>query len=136
MTVDWVVLTAAVVGLGTAVSASVSASVSGGLLELSDEVATARGETEAGVSGSSTDATVGFGGTWAEYLGAYGDDSETAKAAIEADAPDGYYFSGWIDGASGKPLYTANDGESFLVGDNSYGFNQYWSSVASGSYPI
>jgi len=133
VTVDWVVLSAAVVGIGTAVSASVS----GGTLDLSDDVSTTLGDTEVGISASSGGgAAVGFGGAWAEYLTANSDDAAAARAAVEGDAPDGYYFSGWIDGASGKPLYTANGGQSFLVGDNSYGFNQYWSSVANGSYAL
>ncbi len=130
VTVDWVVLTAAIVGIGTAVSASVAS----GTLNLSGDVAANLEDTE--LSGAAGGATVGFGGAWAEYLSANGDDAVAARAAVEADAPDGYYFSGWIDGASGQPLYTADGGASFLVGDNSYGFSQYWSSVANGSYPL
>ena len=55
ITVDWVVLTAAIVGIGTAVSASVS----GGVLTLSGDVSTELEDTQVG-SGSGA-ATVAFG---------------------------------------------------------------------------
>lgn len=131
-------MTAAVVGLGSAVMVSVSGGTTGIADLISSTVSSmdVNGSSDSGSSSEPGGSSVGADGTWLDYLAANGDDSTAAAAAAEANAPDGYYFSGWIDGATGQPLYTANDQQSFSVGGNNYGFNQYWSSVASGSYPI
>jgi len=131
-TVDWVVLTGAIVGIGIAVMVSTS----GGALGLAGTVSTSLSETEVNGGGSGGGSGPGFGGAWDEYLDAASGDSVAAREAVEADAPDGHYFSGWIDGATNKPLYTADGGQSFNVGGDTYGFQQYWGSVANGSYPL
>ncbi len=138
VTVDWVVLTAAIVGIAIAVLTVISGGLGSAASGVDTQVTDAG--TSSGISGailaSNTPASsTGFGSTGADYLAANGGDTAAAAAAITADAPAGYYFSGWIDGASGLPLYTANDQQSFLVGSNTYSFNGYWAQ-ANGSHPL
>lgn len=103
VTVDWVVLTAAIVGIAIAVIGLIS----GGIQDASNGILgslNAAGEFTFG--GSAT------AGTMSEYFDQFGDDFEAVLGAVYDDAPEGYFYVGAIDTATDAPIY----GE--LIGDN------------------
>ncbi len=123
VTVDWVVLTGALVGLGLATMGVVS----GGVEDLSNDTATHLENVEVAMPFGNTTAggTVEFGGSaWATYFqagneAAPGNSGATyahARALAAADAPDGYNFdTPLIDQDSGHVIYTSDDGNSYAI---------------------
>lgn len=114
VTVDWVVLTAAIVGIALAVIFLISDGIKGAALGINSNLQTA-GEF-----------SFGGGGAMSAYQDEYGTDDVAIKAAIASDAPAGYEYAGIIDTATDAPVYqdtaagTENlsiDGEIILVTD-------------------
>ena len=133
VTVDWVVLTAAIVGLGLAVMAVVS----GGVENVSGDTATELAAIEVGTSffGSSSPSTVNFSGsTWQDYFNvgntaAPGNSGATyaiARGAAAADAPAGFnYDTALVDTVSGHVVYTSDDGANYAVGGDVIPVDQF-----------
>lgn len=131
VTVDWVVLTAGLVGLGLATMAVVSA----GVEDVSGDV---RGQMESQVISTS------FGGgsdtwTWSgrssqDYYAigaaaAPGNNGATyywAQQEAIADMPEGYNFdSPLVDPATGNVVYTSNDGTTYASGGETWAVGDY-----------
>jgi hypothetical protein len=122
VTVDWVVLTAAIVGLGLAVMAVVS----GGVEDVSRDV---DGELQ-GVTITTAFAAqpgnVAWNGQMAgDYIAAgqllapgnNGAVYAHAQMLASADAPEGFNFDNpLVDTVSGHVVYTSDDGSSYAVG--------------------
>lgn len=132
VTVDWVVLTAALVGLGLAVMAVVS----GGVENLSEETAEDLAAVEVGEWAFGTPSgTVAFSGsTWQDYFNigntaAPGNSGATYAIAIQAaadDAPDGFnYTTPLVDNDSGNVVYTSDDGNSYAIGGDVIAVDDY-----------
>ena len=131
VTVDWVVLTAALVGLGLATMAVVS----GGVENLSGDTATELAAVDVGASPFGISSTVDFSGsTWQDYFNigntaAPGNSGATYAIAIGAaadDAPAGYNFDNpMFDSDSGNVVYTSDDGATFAVGGEVVGTDEF-----------
>lgn len=137
VTVDWVVLTAALVGLGLAVMGVVS----GGIEDLSTDVSAALedeskfSEQFGGITLASASNTTVFSGRTASDYVAYGQSLAPgnngavyyhAQQAAISDAPDGYNFDNPLsDPDSGNVIYTSNDGQNYSIGGNVVSVDSY-----------
>jgi hypothetical protein len=121
VTVDWVVLTGAIIGLGVAVMASVGTGTTG----LADTV-------ESTLEGTGIASYLPASGTltarqYVDAAGGFGQfdnaDDRTAafaaaEAAIAAKAPDGFVYAGFMDQDSEYPVYlNAADGLMSIGGE-------------------
>jgi len=122
VTVDWVVMTAAVVGIGIATASAVSS----GMDATSGNVQTQLTSQEISTSfGSDAAVTYWSGNTAQDYLD-YGQEQAPgnngaayahAQTMAAAEAPDGFNFDNpLVDVASGNVMYTSDDGGSYSVG--------------------
>ena len=98
VTVDWVVLTAAIVGIAIAVISLISDGIKDAALDINSSLQTA-GEF-----------SFGGGGAMSAYKDEYGTDDTAIKAAIAADAPAGYTYVGIIDTTTDSPVYQDTSG--------------------------
>ena len=133
VTVDWVVLTAATVGIGIAAAASVA----GGVDALGTKISTALGEASISVFSGSGDAatTTAFSGKTANDYVTYGQSLAPgnngaayfwASGAASKDAPAGYNFNNPLhDPASGNVIYTSDDGSSYSIGGKVTAISDY-----------
>ncbi len=122
VTVDWVVLTAGLVGLGLATMAVVSS----GTEDLSRDVGTElTGISISSSFGSAAQTTEWSGLFSSDYLAqgaalAPGNNGATygwAQTFAAADAPAGYNFGNPLyDPATGNVIYTSDDGLSYSIG--------------------
>ena len=137
VTVDWVVLTGAIVGLGLVVMATVG----GGVKSAAGGAATNIGTVVASAqSGNALSATTPFNGKKATDYVAYGQTKAPgnngavyswASTAASADAPGGYNFSNPLyDTGSGNVVYTSNDGANYSIGGNVVSKASYTGTVA------
>lgn len=134
VTVDWVVLTAATVGLGLATMAVVSA----GVEDLSGDVNTQLASQE--ISASFGDGG-GAGGTW-DWTGRTAQDYHAIGAGLApgnngatyhwaqqeaiADMPEGYNFDSPLhDPETGYVVYTSNDGSTYASGGQTWAVDEY-----------
>ena len=132
VTVDWVVLTAGLVGLGLAGMAVVSA----GVEDLSGDM---RGQMEGQTI--STRFSSGAGSTW-DWSGASTVDYYNASAPLAPgnngaiyghaqmlaaqDAPEGFNFTNPLyDPATGNVVYTSENGEYYASGGQIYPVGEY-----------
>lgn len=119
VTVDWVVLTAAIVGIAIAVISLISGGLETASEGINGELQTASAVTLGGSSGDSDYA-------WNEKT--YNDYADEAFANmaenggvidihqdIANDAPSGYGYSGY-DNNDGHPIYVSQDGTSMISG--------------------
>ena len=131
VTVDWVVLTAGLVGLGLASMAVVSA----GVEDLSGDM---RGQMESQTIpasfGSGATTWAWSGNTAQDYYNygaglAPGNNGATyhwAHQAAIADAPSGFNFSNpLVDPATGNVVYTSDDGQYYASGGEIYAIGSY-----------
>jgi len=117
VTVDWVVLTSAIVGIGLAVIVLIS----GGVGEASNNI----------LNGINTNWSFNFGGRNAESyfdfgIEAYPDNQHeawlTARLEVDSDAPGGYNYdpnfttTRYVDDSSGELIYVSDDGTNFSIG--------------------
>jgi Flp pilus assembly pilin Flp len=132
VTVDWVVMTAAIVGLGVAVTVAVSPGMSQLAGKISDSVGSIQvnlGGAEAGNGEEQEITGIGadpdrtgfdyFHGEEMAELGAFGGDEWVAAgtALIAADAPYGYNFdTPRLSANSDLPVFASNDGQSVSIG--------------------
>lgn len=100
VTVDWVVLTAAIVGIALAVIALVSTGVEDASTGVNEELQTASAFTF-GASPSIP--------TLSDYTATYGD-YNSILTAINNDAPAGYEYAGAIDDATDTAIYVDETG--------------------------
>ena len=116
VTVDWVVLTAAIVGIGIAVVAAISNGIQSASNEIYGGLETASAFTfsfddqaQAGKSGFDY---------WLEFGGDTGEpDYAAIVAGIEADSPVNYTYSGNIELESDQVIYQSTDGSNtFSIG--------------------
>jgi Flp pilus assembly pilin Flp len=121
VTVDWVVLTAAIVGIAMAVIALIS----GGVEDASEGI---NGELEVASNfkfsfGSAT------AGTMSGYFEEYGDDVGAIYSAIDNDAPDGYAYLGEIDVATDTAIYHDMEGgtNNLSINGETVDSNEYFS---------
>ncbi len=131
VTVDWVVLTAGLVGLGLATMAVVSA----GVENLSGDVGTQLTDQTITTSfGTGLPSITWNGGTAQEYYNygaglAPGNNGATyywAQQAAIADAPDGFNFDNPLaDPATGEVVYTSNDGNYYASGGEVWAISDY-----------
>ena len=132
VTVDWVVLTAGLVGLGLATMAVVS----GGVEDLSGDVGTQMTNQTISASFGSGD-SVGWdwtGRTASDYYAigaaaAPGNNGATyywAQQEAIADMPEGYNFdSPLVDPHTGNVVYTSNDGSTYASGGETWPVDEY-----------
>ncbi len=118
VTVDWVVLTAAIVGIAIAVltviagGINTSANTTTTSLNSADSVASLiGGDNSAGPATSSYS-------SWQDYLDANEGNSFFASLAVDDDAPEGSVWGGSIDNATGAPVYYTYD-----VNENHTGYS-------------
>lgn len=150
VTVDWVVLTAAIVGIGL----SVIAAISGGVKSASDEI-------DCGVSVASNfnfsftksenktmedyvaDVNCGSQLAISEETGLTQGDMNVLGAAYNAaaaDSPEGYNFEGKVDPNSGYPIYESiEDGSgenpTVIVGSEMYDAETYYAENPQPEFP-
>ena len=136
VTVDWVVLTAGIVGLGLATMAVVS----GGVEDLSGDVNTQLASqtisTSFGSLGLSTDWN---GWTASDYVAAAAPLAPGNNGAIYAhatnaaagDSPAGFNFSDPLyETGSGNIVYTSDDGQYYSIGGEVIAVNDYQGQTA------
>lgn len=121
-TVDWVVITAATVGLGIATAGPVSS----GLDSQSGAVGTQLSGQAISTSFGSSASTTIWSGNSARYYVDYGQSLAPgnngaiyahAQDMAASEAPSGYNFDNpLVDVASGNVVYTSNDGLTYSVG--------------------
>ncbi len=104
VTVDWVVLTAAIVGIAIAVLTLIAAGINTSSNTTSERLSS--GTDVASLIGGSS----GYG-TWQDYMSGNGDDPDLALAAAAADAPEGFETSNYYDEATGAPVYYQNNSD-------------------------
>lgn len=113
---DWVVLTAAIVGLGVGALAGVS----GGVQDSSDDIATT---LSAQITDTAAQAASYF---YALGMAAHPDDKtdawRAARDAVADAAPDGYEYdpeyqtTRYVDTVSGYPIYVSDSGAAYSIG--------------------
>lgn len=113
VTVDWVVLTAAVIGLGGAAMNSVGTGTTS-LTQCTENSLAAITVSSGSRAGQMT------GANFAAQAVADNPDSKIAaikavRAALQSSAPSGYSFAGYIDIATDTPLYVSSSDSSYLV---------------------
>lgn len=131
VTVDWVVLTAGLVGLGLATMAVVSA----GVEDLSGDM---RGQMESQTISASfagaADSWTWSGRTSQDYYAigaaaAPGNNGATyywAQQEAIADMPEGYNFDSPLhDPATGLVVYTSDDGTTYASGGETWSVDEY-----------
>ncbi len=126
VSVDWVVLTSAIVGIALAVLFAVS----GGMRD-------ATGDISNGV-GNQTSFTFGTQNA-AHYfdigIAAYPNDQTqawlAARLAVDEDAPAGFEYdpnrttTRYVDDATGQPIYVSDDGSNYSIGANVVAASDY-----------
>ncbi len=110
VTVDWVVLTAAIVGIALAVIALISGGIQDASTGVNDELQTASAFTF-GASAATAAPTL------ADYT-ANNPDYGSIITAINNDAPAGYAYVGAIDDATDTPIYQDTTGATNNVSVN------------------
>lgn len=124
VTVDWVVLTAAIVGIALAVIALISGGIEDVSTGINDELQTASAFSFS--FGSSATA-----GTLTGYYAEYGDDAAAIYDAINNDAPEEYEYVGAIDVASDTAIYADTEtGETLSINGEIVSKNDYLGSGA------
>ena len=104
VTVDWVVLTAAIVGIALAVITLISSGVEDASTGINDELNTASAFTFSFGGGGA--------GTMSAYNDTYGGDRTSIITAIHDDAPAGYEYVGFIDTATDTAIYEDTSGST------------------------
>ncbi len=117
VTVDWVVLTSAIVGIGLAVIILIS----GGVSQASNNI----------LGGINTSWSFSFGiknaASYFDFgINAYPNDQHdawlTARLEVDADAPNGYEYdpnfttTRYVDDSTGNPIYVSLDGATYSIG--------------------
>jgi hypothetical protein len=122
VTVDWVVMTAAVVGLGMAAALTAGPGMGALATKISDTV----GAIELGVGGGGGEGEeiTGIGPNpdkrGIDYLMEAELGHESWIDGMAADAPVGYNFDTPIIGPSDHPVYASNDGTSYSMNGQVY----------------
>jgi Flp pilus assembly pilin Flp len=130
VTVDWVVMTAAVVGLGMAAALTAGPGMGALATKISDSVGSielniggALAEPEQEITGIGADPErTGFDyfhGEEMTEMGVFGGEEWIAAgtALIAADAPHGYNFdTPRLSSSSDLPVFASNDGQSVSIG--------------------
>lgn len=134
VTVDWVVLTAGIVGLGLVVAGTVGGAVTSSSSTVAADVGTSVASAGDYLSGDGSSSgggeTTDFNGKKASDYIAYGQSKAPgnngaayywAGQAAAADAPSGYNFDNPLyDAGTGDVVYTSNDGSKYSVGGKVY----------------
>jgi len=103
VTVDWVVLTAAIVGIALAVIGLISSGVEDASTGINDELQTASAFTFSGGAVTGTSKI-------SELLAAT--DYDNTRTVIANEAPTGYGYFGGIDTATDTAIYSGNTPET------------------------
>lgn len=135
VTVDWVVLTAALVIIGGIVVGIIRSGLEDAASAIDETLVTSASalrESSGGSTGAESPADTGAGtdigpATWDEYLVAAGSEA-AAFSAIAENNPEGFYFSGMTD-PNGTPIYTNADG-----GNNPVSYNINGETVLASEY--
>lgn len=120
VTVDWVVLTAAIVGLGLAVTVATGPDMT----QLAGKISDAVGGIELGIGGAEAGA-FNPGNPGYEYFTAASNDEEWI-ASMAADASNGFNFDNpkltesWHPEGFDHPAYTSTDGQSYSINGTIY----------------
>jgi len=121
VTVDWVVMTAAVLVIGLAVLESTGS----GVTSLGVRIAQALDTTEVGGTSPGAEANAAthyFDLGIAQSPDNRRDAWRNARMAVHEDAPAGFNYNPefdetrYVDSATGMPVYEANDGGSYNIG--------------------
>ena len=117
VTVDWVVLTSAIVGIGMAVIILISGGISNATSNISSGIGT---KWNFNFTVKSAQDYFDFG------IEAYPFDQRqawlTARQQVDADAPDGYEFdpnlttTRFVENSTNVPIYVSDDGLSYSIG--------------------
>lgn len=123
VTVDWVVLTSALTGLGVATIGVVNNGASSQSSALNSQLA---GQSISTSFGSSSGDSVSFSGNMASDYVAYGQSLAPgnngavyahASSLAASEAPDGYNFDNPLyEPSSGNVVYTSDDGQNYAIG--------------------
>lgn len=135
VTVDWVVLTAAIVGIGMSVIAAVSTGIESASEEIDGGLEVASNFTFSFDKEGST--------TLTEYLEASGGDPFAAYDAVANDAPDGYGFYGEVDNATDTAVYEGSGETTFgtvsvngeVIDSETY-YNDVYGDGGEGTTPV
>lgn len=133
VTVDWVVMTAAIVGLGVAVTVAVSP----GMSQLAGKISDSVGSIELNIGGGGGEEAEEFSGIGPnpdkrgiEYtLDSFG--PEGWVGAMAADAPAGYNFDTPLMSNGNElvgfdyPVYASNDGASYSINGQVFSVDQF-----------
>ncbi len=141
ITVDWVVLTAAIVGMGIAVMVAVSSGINDAATDINGEATGAGGNTvTAAITGTALQTSTTWSGLFAsDYVAqgaalAPGNNGATYYWATQfatADAPAGYNFDNPLsDPVSGNVIYTSDDGLNYSIGGQVTPISDYTGTAA------
>ena len=126
VTVDWVVLTAAIVGIGLSVITVISGGVQSATEEIDGGLQVAS-KFKFSFSNSITTMEDFFN----EYIADGGDlddpynTMDALYSAADNASPDGYYYTGYVDIATDTPIYVSESEETFSVGGETVAVNEY-----------
>jgi len=123
ITVDWVVMTAAVIGLTLATAAAVATGISGNVDNTAaqltgQEISTSFG-TDAGLTTAFNGMTTNDYITYGQGIapGNNGAVYGLATQLAQENAPDGYNFDNPLhESSSNNLVYTSNDGQNYSIG--------------------
>jgi Flp pilus assembly pilin Flp len=134
VTVDWVVLTAAIVGIAIAVINVISGGVENAAIGIDDTLRTAGSGWSFLGTGTETGSEtriatmeelffefVADGGDLDSFDNVYG----ALYSAADNISPDGYSYTGLVDNATGTPVYASEDGGSYSVNGEIYDIGNY-----------
>ncbi len=117
VTVDWVVLTAAIVGIGMAVMVAVSSGINDAAVDTNEDLRAAT--TNASIAGAITGVAASATDTFAQLITSNNGDVWAAIASIEAATPTGFDYTLNIDDATGYPVYSDyGTPETYSIGGN------------------
>jgi len=110
VTVDWVVLTAAIVGIAIAVLTVVSGGLNSASNTVNDQLNSASTNSAiagaiAPTAGGAAGAATGGAMTASQFMANAGGNYNVALTAISLAAPAGFQFNGFVDTATGTPIY-------------------------------
>ncbi len=126
ITVDWVVLTAAVAGIGMAVVIAISSGTNDATVNINDDLNNAA--TNTSIVGAITGTAAATTGAAAQFLADAGGNIHNATHLMYDAAPAGFSYTSNIDNGSGNPIYTdggINGAENYSIGGETIATTDY-----------
>lgn len=126
VTVDWVVLTSAIVGIGMAVILMISSGINSGSNSISSGVRTSW-NFDFTIKSAQDYFDFGISAHPSNQYQAW----RTAREQVHADAPDGYEYdpdlttTRFVNNSSGIPIYVSEDGLSYSIAGEEIAVAEY-----------